>query len=268
MTRFVWFGVLLVPTLSIRLGPRAVAERSGPLPADAPTPPLNASKAALVSEVPASSVTASPAAPRKKLDVGFGSYEAEVDKLIGNGITMTNIGESWTPKLKTELQNNLTLSLSAGFKAAFKPLKSSIGKTWMSLPKDEQKDAYVDQLKSAFIPVFASSMETLGNHFNRTLTRLGTKTVGTEAQILEGAETSISASILADRCYDMPESKKKAGGESSFCVPSVIHALAHRLNDTQGLLSMSMRFDAGAMSPAQSKAIQDQTAEIAELTKK
>lgn len=275
------------PALAIRLGPRAVAERHGPLPADAPTPPVNtsapihtnaptnasATNATTAAEDSANALIASltkkedslkaPAAPNStapatkhaKLDVGFAGFEADLDQMLTSGVASQVVGESWDANSRSELEQNITSSMKDGLKAAFKPLKGSIGKTWVALKTDEQKDQYVSQLHSAFLPVFASSMDTISSHLNRTLARVSSKKEA-QAKLLEDAEKSISESLLTQHCYDMPASKMKEGSEKQFCVNSVIGALAHRLNDTQGLISMTMRFEAGAMSLSQLKAMQ------------
>merc|ERR1719362_1563628 len=68
--------------------------------------------------------------------------------------------------------SNVSLAVSQVLKEQLQPLKQSIGQTWMALPKDEQKDGYVDSLKKSFVPVMDGSMKTVTSHLEASLKRL------------------------------------------------------------------------------------------------
>merc|ERR1719329_1189883 len=171
--------------------------------------------------------------------------------------------------MRSKFSKNVTDALKETLKVIMQPLKQSIGKTWMALPKDEQKDEYVDLVKKSFVPVFEKSMETVNSHLELSLERVkefsSEKSHLNSTELLEKSEFSVGDSLITEHCYevDVKKSLKNAKkptnaseakeGKKKFCIQSVIGALAHRLNDTQGLISMSMRFDSGAMSLAQKK---------------
>jgi len=166
--------------------------------------------------------------------------------------------------MRNELVANLTETLKAGINKAFAPVKSSIGKTWMALPEDDQKNTLVAQLKHSFEPVFATGLGTFDSHFQIGLMRL--KNMGNiDARALVNKSADVLArSVLEEHCYEGVAVKAKTNAtkgsntssvlSSKFCIESVAAGLAHRLNDTQSLYSMSMRFESGAMSLAQQKA--------------
>lgn len=204
---------------------------------------------------------------RARLDVGFGDFEkkmlAQVTTRIRGGAT----GKDWTQDLQERCASNVTAELSRGLKEQLAPLKKSIGKTWMALPQDEQKNAYVDQLKTAFLPVMDSYAKTIDGHLNISLHRItGYKLKQESKELLKKCQSVLTDSVAGEHCYE--DSPKKGSAKqpakravamaqtaeqeaSQFCIPSIMQGLAHRLNDTQGLISMSMRFDAGAMALAQ-----------------
>merc|ERR1719491_1983119 len=80
--------------------------------------------------------------------------------------------DHWTQKLQLTCKDNVSQSLSQGLKSVLAPLKLTIGKTWMSLPEDEQKNNYVDTLRSSFDGVFKDVMGTIDVHLQRSLQRL------------------------------------------------------------------------------------------------
>jgi len=227
---------------------------------------VNASAA----EAPKAAATAS-AGPvqHKKLDVGFQDFEKNLTQGVSKKLLQSASGTAWNDDMRSKFTKDVSDSIRESLKVILKPVKQSIGKTWMALPKDEQKDEYVETLKNSFVPVFAKSMETVDSHLELSLKRV--EEIGKEkakmnsTEILKKAEFSIEDSLLTEHCYEIDAKKsmktmKKPANASElhadkkkFCIQSVIGALAHRLNDTQGLISMSMRFEAGAMSALQKK---------------
>jgi len=230
---------------------------------------------ALAANITAPAVNASStekAAPvqHKKLDVGFSDFEKNLTEEISAKLLRSASGTAWNDDMKAQFAKNVTDALHESLKVILKPVKQSIGKTWMALPKDSQKDEYVESLKSSFVPVFENSMKTINSHLDMSLKRVEAysqeKTPLAPTELLEKSEHSVADSLITEHCYEVSAKKnlksmKKPANSSEvladkkkFCIQSVIGALAHRLNDTQGLISMSMRFDAGAMSLAQKKA--------------
>lgn len=200
----------------------------------------------------------------KKLDVGFSAYESTLMEKVTTRLNEAASGPEWNDDLRSKFTKNVTEALKANLKTILQPVKQSIGKTWMALPQDSQKDEYVDTLKKSFADNFNSSMHTVETHLDLCLKRVkGHANEKLSAnELLEKSEFSVADSLITEHCYEVdakkslkattktntseaPEAKKK------FCIQSVLGALVHRLNDTQGLISMSMRFDAGAMSLAQ-----------------
>merc|ERR1719469_90308 len=186
-------------------------------------------------------------------------------------------GPRWTDDLRNRLVANVTASVSISLKATLKDVKQSIGKTWMALPEDEQKDLYVNTLRHNFGPVFADSMSTIVRHFNVGATRVAQfatqRTPMPSDELLARSEMELTKLIISQRCFNKDmflqlvlEDNDIAGGPSvnistsnisakgkarEFCMPPVIDKLAKRINDAQGIVSMPMRFDSGAMDLAQ-----------------
>ncbi|CAK0790261.1 unnamed protein product, partial [Prorocentrum cordatum] len=197
--------------------------------------------------------------PKVHLDVGFTDFQNNLTSQVAAQVKQAAASARWSPAQGDVLAANVTKALGDGLSAALKPLKLSIGKTWMALPQDAQKDAYVSQLKSAFLPVFASSARTAESHLRLSLERLAG---GAGARDVAACGRALVDGLLAEHCYDASVGGAPAAASAHaapqgnatkrrFCIQSVVDGLAHRLNDTQGLLSMSMRFEAGAMSLAQ-----------------
>lgn len=207
---------------------------------------------------------AAPAQQHSKLDVGFSDFERKLTSEVGLAIRgmMANSSVWSKDNISARLLDNVTDSLKVGLKAELAPLKLSIGKTWMALPETSQKDAYVQQLRNAFTSVFDNSMKQIHTHLDLGLHRVESYAKGRSdqkapapAELLAHSEQTLGDSLVKEHCYEnsLKPSKAKTNGTSlrRFCIQSVVGALAHRLNDTQGLISMSMRFEAGAMSLAQ-----------------
>lgn len=204
----------------------------------------------------------------QKVDMGFQDFEKNLTKEVSARLLLTAKGAAWTDDIRSKFNKNVTESLHKSLQDTLKPLKMSIGKTWMALPKDSQKDEYVSTLKSAFLEVFQNSMKTIVSHLELSIKRVADfskdKTLK-PAEVLQKSEVSVADSLITEHCYEVNAKKKMKSmkkpanktevlaDKKKFCINSVIGALAHRLNDTQGLISMSMRFDAGAMSLAQKK---------------
>jgi hypothetical protein len=200
--------------------------------------------------------------PKVHLDVGFTDFQNNLTAQVAAQVQQAAASAHWSTAQGDTLAVNVSKALADGMSAVLKPLKLSIGKTWMALPRDEQKDAYVSQLKSAFLPVFASSARTAESHLRLSLNRMqGSQGSASERDVAACSQALIDG-LLAEHCYDASVGSKPAtvsknatpqsnATKRRFCIQSVVAGLAHRLNDTQGLLSMSMRFEAGAMSLAQ-----------------
>lgn len=203
-----------------------------------------------------------------KLDVGFAAFESNLTAMVDADIRNATSGEPWTAPNRDAFVANVTTALAQGLKQRFTPLKKSIGKTWMALPQDEQKDMYISQLKNGFASIFAESLGTIENHMQLGLHRFAllTRTQHlSPAELLVRSEVGVNDSLLGEHCYaDAPirrphgkgaalvqEAKsamliQEAIGEA-FCIQPVVGSLVHRLNDQMELISMTMRFQAGAM---------------------
>jgi len=202
---------------------------------------------------------AAPVAPKKpaehaKLDFGFVAFEANLTAAVNTSIRGVTAGAFWNGGLQSKLIDNFTTSMNAEIKSALTPLKQSISKTWMALKTDDQRDVFVNQLKSSFQPIFSDNLDSIITHLKLGLRRVekygADDSKLTKADALEKAEASLYESILAQHCYD--SNSKKAGEEAKkFCIASAISKVAERLTDTEGLIGMSMRFEAGAMGLVQ-----------------
>jgi hypothetical protein len=203
-----------------------------------------------------------------KLDVGFADFEKTAVEEVGQKLLKTATGTAWSSDMRSQFEKNITDAMKETMKSIMKPLKTSIAKTWMALPQDSQKDEYVATLKKSFAGVFDSSMHTITSHLELSLKRIETyssQNKFTADELLKKSESTVEDSLLNDHCYEVDAKHIKGLQKSNstsnstdakdemkkFCIQSVIGALAHRLNDTQSLISMSMRFEAGAMTLVQ-----------------
>jgi len=206
--------------------------------------------------------TAPPAQHRARLDVGFASFKKSMmDRIL---LSIRNATESshWDSKLQLACKDNVSQALSQGLKAQLAALKQSIGKTWMSLPEDEQKDAYVSQLRASYEPVFSDTVATIDSHLQRSLKHLQIHSAHqkplSQDVLLARCSSAIVGNILEERCYDLggeQHLKKvnsfleiKGNAPRKFCMPSVFEAMARRLHDSQGLIGMTMQFESKSMS--------------------
>eukprot|EP00927_Polykrikos_kofoidii_P052016 TRINITY_DN45784_c0_g1_i1.p1 TRINITY_DN45784_c0_g1~~TRINITY_DN45784_c0_g1_i1.p1 ORF type:complete len:242 (-),score=48.38 TRINITY_DN45784_c0_g1_i1:190-915(-) len=192
---------------------------------------------------------------RARLDVGFGSFEANLSQQIIAEIHNATRKSPWTIQQQDLLVQNVTVALSQTLKAQLAPVKQSIGKTWMALPQDDQKDEYIQQLRSGFASVFEYNVNNIPKHLQLGLRRVemaaGSSTTITK-DILEKSEAILSENLFSEHCYENSRPGNGSGGPAHrFCLPSLLSKFVSRLNDTQGLISMSMRFEARAMSLAQ-----------------
>lgn len=207
-------------------------------------------------------------APQKRaqLDVGFRDFESNLESEVNASIMSITNSSAWTGDMRDALKSHIADAVNTELKAALKPLKMSIGKTWMALPEDEQKEAYVSQLKSGFAPIISSGMHTILSHLKLSLNRVerfgGSDTQLSKDEILKRSEATIQEGLLEAHCYgdddkDTHSKIAKTTSNSSkhklkrFCIASALDNVIHRLNDTSGLVSMTTRFEAGAMSLAQ-----------------
>lgn len=228
-------------------------------------------------------VTSAPTQHRARLDVGFASFEKSMLEKIAVNLQKGADSLNWTAELQSKCKDNVTQELSKGLKSQLAELKQSIGKTWMALPEDDQKNAYVDQLKSAFEPNFQDAVNTIDSHLQRSLKHLQTVSHFSKKksgdQLLEQCETTLVGNILDERCYELTgeQHMKKAKSflqmqereslvreheeaetlvrgilqmqgatehNGKFCMPSVFEAMLRRLHDSQGLIGMTMQFEA------------------------
>jgi len=200
---------------------------------------------------------------RAKLDVGFAGFTSQVLAKLTGELQNATQGQAWTKEMREKLEANVSETLKTGISLAFKPIKQSIGKTWMALPEDEQKNQLVAQLKQAFTSVFASGLETFDSHVSLGLMRMKNMHGLDNVTLVSKSADFITQSVLEEHCYQSLALKAKANASKAsnastaptkFCIQSVLAGLAHRLNDSQSLYSMSMRFESGAaLSLAQKK---------------
>jgi hypothetical protein len=198
---------------------------------------------------------------RARLDVGFQDFQQNLTAFVGARVRSAAAGANWSLALQDKLVANVTESLSLSLKETMKPVKVGIGKTWMALPGDAQKDAYVSQLRDSFMPVFANSEKSVGTHLQLSLNRLKkwSGQNGAQANMLTSSEVDLNEALLTEHCHEFtltaPKAKNGTAAQApkKFCIQSVVSSLAHRLNDTEGLIGMSMRFEAGALALAQSE---------------
>jgi hypothetical protein len=197
------------------------------------------------------------------LDVGFQEFEQNLTGFVGERVRSAAVAAQWSKASQDKLVANVTEALSLGLKETMKPVKLGIGKTWMALPGDSQKDAYVSQLRDAFMPVFTGSTKSVGTHLQLSLNRLKKWSQqmqsDKQAALLTDTEKDLAEALLKEHCHEFSLTPKNKSGANAtaaprkFCIQSVIGSLAHRLNDTEGLIGMSMRFEAGALALAQSE---------------
>jgi len=193
--------------------------------------------------------------PHAKLDVGFGDFEHNLTVQVDAQLRNFTANLALTAAAQTTLETNVNRNLSASIKDLSKPLKKSIGKTWVALPQDDQKDTYVGQLRSGFESIFESYLDTCQRHLSLSLHHLtlipgwGKKVQGDA--VLSHIQDTVGESFTGDHCYqDGPKKAKKVAltqTDEAFCIQSVLGGMIHRLNDTSGLISMTMRFESNAM---------------------
>lgn len=210
----------------------------------------------------------------QKVDVGFTNFEKQLNQTLESGVkNATNDGQ-WTAEMRQKLLTNVTDSLILSFKAKTKPIKQEIGKTWMALP-DDQKDEYVEQLRARFESDWAGGMAGIESHLKIGLRRVGDyakQTIKLPAdKILAGSEKTLADSLINPRCYGSDDDsflqldsstppvaeakdKGKAHKLKKFCMPPAVDSVVGRFKDSEGMLSMSFRFEAGAMSLVQTGA--------------
>merc|ERR1740116_727483 len=98
--------------------------------------------------------------------------------------------------------------LHASLQTELKPVKQNIGKTWMVLPQDDQKDQYVQQVRDSFSTTLAECARNMGSHANLSLGHLSTSSA---QGLAEKASRAIAMSILEDHCYaEIARHTKKA----------------------------------------------------------
>jgi len=227
-------------------------------------PPAAAKAAVAVVAKPAAAVAKTAAVPvkRTKVDVGFASFEKSMTAQLLSSISNATDKSKWTKQLQDACREKVSKMLTEGLNLQVKPLKMSIGKTWMSLAEDEEKNNYVATLKEAYDPIFHDIMGTIDDHMQRSLKNLQMhlshqKKKPTQDELLTQCSSAISDNILNERCYDIggaQHSKKptvsflEVTKPHNFCMPSVFEALVRRLKDSQGLIGMTMQFESKSAS--------------------
>jgi len=220
----------------------------------------------------ANASAAAPPQQRARLDVGFASFESDASSELAQSIGGVLSGASWSEALRAKVLTNVTAMLHATLQTELKPLKQSIGKTWMVFPQDDEKDKYVEQLRGSFGPLFADMTKSFGKHANTSLRRFSTE--APSEHLPEDASRALVASILEDHCYQehahtlaavkKPGNATAAANKSAalldassppgqFCIPSMVQSLVKRLNDSEGLIGMTMKFEARALAMVQQK---------------
>lgn len=234
-------------------------------PVKAVAKPLAAAVVAkAVAAKPAAAVTKTVAVPvkRTKVDVGFASFEKSMMGQILSSISNATAKSQWSKQLQVACKENVTKVLTEGLNLQVKPLKMSIGKTWMSLAEDEEKNNYVATLKSAYDPIFEDIMKTIDDHLQRSLKNLQVhlshqKKVSSQDELLAQCSSAVVGNILNERCYDIGGAQHEKKPTVSFleitkphnfCMPSVFEALVRRLKDSQGLIGMTMQFESKSAS--------------------
>merc|ERR1740130_354109 len=123
-------------------------------------------------EQPAKQAAAAPAQTHKKVDVGFSDFEHNLTAQVDTAVKKITASNRWTTEMRTQLSQNMTGTLKESLASSLKPLKLSISKTWMALPQDAQKDEYVTQLRSSFMPVFAEALQSAGSRLSTSLQQI------------------------------------------------------------------------------------------------
>jgi len=245
-------------------GPQVTApalNKGGAVPAATVTQEASNSKAI--------NASVAPKPVRAKLDVGFASFEKGMNDQILVSIQKATESAHWSSDLQLGCRNNATPGLSQGLKSQVTALKQAIGKTWMSLPDDDAKNSYVAQLQSAYAPIFKDITDTIDTHLQRSLKRMSAPTpyhrkALTQAELLKSCVSYVTGNIADEHCYDLAGSTTKKAGSSAkkaisfletkgdapknFCMPSVFETMVRRLKDSQGLIGMTMQFEAKSLS--------------------
>lgn len=217
---------------------------------------------------------ASSVSHRAKLDIGLTDYEHNLTQALVATVRNITPSPSWTEQMRQRLIVNVSGNISATLNARLKPLKQSVGKTWMVLPEDIQKDAYVAQIRSSFGPVLTDSLSTATRKFEiagRRVQAYNSQRVPLSPDdLLARSEDELASSITSERCYgdalaqiaeEDPSVVKNSQSNATspkmkskfkrFCMASVVSKFVSRLNDSQNLISMTMRFEAQALDFAQ-----------------
>jgi len=208
----------------------------------------------------------------QKVDVGFTEFEKQLNQTLESGVKNATQDGQWTAEMRQQLLTNVTDSMMLSFKEKVKPIKQNIGKTWMALP-DDQKDEYVSQLKARFESDWSGGMSGIESHLKIGLRRVGDFTKQTiklsPDKILAGSEKTLADSLVNPRCYGSDDDsflqldnsttptkpalqdKGKPHKLKKFCMPPAVDTVVGRFKDSEGMMSMSFRFEAGAMSLVQ-----------------
>merc|ERR1712194_889655 len=89
---------------------------------------------------------------------------------------------------------------------------------------------------------------------------VATDTTGAPEDVLSKAKSMILANLLDDHCYGEKAATSATGKKrlmeansttAKFCIPSVVHSFLRRLNDTQNLVSMTMKFETKTLAVVQ-----------------
>lgn len=231
----------------------------------------NTSRHAQTESINTTEMNATVSAPHHaRLDVGFASFEKDMLALVSESFMNATSTMHWTDSMRSACKENVSNMLSDGLKTQLKPIKTLIGKTWMALPQDDERDAYVAQLKASYASEFKDCLQTVQTHLQRSFRYLGLRAqsgrwMSLPEKLLLQCEASITGNLMSERCYDKSGEQSlkaahtflqtKAEAQNKFCMPSVFEALAHRLHDSQGLIGMTMQFESKSMALATSPSV-------------
>uniref|UniRef100_A0A7S1AJY8 Uncharacterized protein n=1 Tax=Noctiluca scintillans TaxID=2966 RepID=A0A7S1AJY8_NOCSC len=202
---------------------------------------------------PDASTNTSTSTTRAKIDLGFDAFEAKLLADVSSGVAAATTATVWTSQMRESVTANVTQSLQQTMHEAFAPLKKSVAHTWMALPAEQQKTEYIQAVKASFARVFSQQLNMTTNRMASSFRAIA-REVGlsrTADQLVANATVLISDGLLKEHCYG-GDTKGVVGAahqkERHFCMPSRVQTVVKQLNDSQELISMTARYDAGALS--------------------
>merc|ERR1719343_1064226 len=112
----------------------------------------------------------------------------------------------------------------------------------------------------------------MGKHANTSLERISSSALSQD--LPERASRALAMSVFEDHCYQELAHTSHSTNKSSalsnksaplgqFCIPSMVHSLIKRLNDSESLVGMTMKFEARALAMLQQRRREEQDARAA-----